>query len=198
MQSRSLILFFMFLCLVSCGDANVPVPTRPALDQLSQAEAIARKERVSQIAYVLDIDLVTLPDAYQGSVDIQFELTDAAVPLEADFTGGSVSAVMVNGENVPVDYNGFFITLPPSALSAGSNSVSIEYQHPFAQDGAGLHRFVDPEDANTYVYTYLWPYYANRLFPNFDQPNLKATYEMTVRAAADWQVISAMREDSVT
>ncbi len=171
---------------------------RPSLDQLSQAEAMARKARVSQIAYVLDIDLVTNPDAYQGTVSVQFELTDNAAALDLDFSGGSVSEVIANGQGIDINYNGFFITLPATALRAGNNSVTINYQHPFDQDGTGLHRFVDPEDGNTYLYTYLWPYYSNRLFPNFDQPNLKATYELTVRAANDWQVVSAMREDSVT
>ena len=79
----------------------------------------------------------------------------------------------------------------------GNNLVHITYQHPYDQDGTGLHRFVDPEDGNTYLYTYLWPYYANRLFPHFDQPNLKASYEMTVRAKGDWQVVSSNMQDSI-
>ncbi len=202
MQSYFLILLSCSLVLTSCSEPNQPQPIakllRPAQDQLSQAEATARKARVSQISYVLDIDLVTLPDSYQGAVAIEFELSGADAPLEVDFTGGLVTSVLANGESVPVDYNGFFITLPPTALRTGGNSVTIDYQHPFDHDGTGLHRFVDPEDGNTYLYTYLWPYYANRLFPNFDQPNLKAMYEMTVRAATDWQVVSAMREDRVT
>lgn len=202
MRSNSLPLLLLLSVLAACGEPEVAAPAagsdRPARDQLSQAEASARKARVSQIAYVLDIDLVTLGDAYQGVVAVEFQLTDNAAPLEIDFTGGSVSAVVVNGQALAADYNGFFITLPASALIAGSNTVTINYRHPFDQDGTGLHRFVDPEDNRTYLYTYLWPYYSNRLFPNFDQPNLKATYELTVRAANDWQVISAMREDSVT
>ena len=103
----------------------------------------------------------------------------------------------MNGETLDPDYNGYFLTLPTSALLAGRNAVVIEYVHPFDQDGTGLHRFVDPEDDRTYLYTYLWPYYSNRLFPNFDQPNLKATYELTVRAAADWQVVSSTTEDAI-
>lgn len=173
-------------------------PPRPALDQLSESEAIARKARVSNIAYVLDIDLVSLPDAYRGTVTASFDLSGTGGALEIDFTGGSVSEVLINGERLEPDYNGFFVTLPESALRAGPNEVRIDYSHPFDQDGTGLHRFVDPEDGRSYLYTYLWPYYSNRLFPNFDQPNLKASYELTVRAQPDWQVVSATAEDSVT
>ncbi|MEX0963886.1 MAG: aminopeptidase N [Pseudohongiellaceae bacterium] len=200
--------FFAILILVGCSEQQtVPAPgamsagsqqPRPALDQLSQAQAIARKARVSNISYVMDIDLVGLADSYQGNVSSRFELTDNDAPLEIDFTGGSVDRLLVNGETVEPDYNGYFITLPRSALITGPNEVSIDYSHPYDQDGTGLHRFVDPEDDRTYLYTYLWPYYSNRLFPNFDQPNLKATFELTVRADSDWQVVSSTTEESVT
>ncbi len=202
----SLLAIFSTVFLVACGEqASTAVSAtraeasalRPALDQLSQDEAIARKARVSNISYLMDIDLISLEDAYQGSVTANFDLVGNDAPLEIDFTGGSVTGVTLNGTALEPDYNGFFIRLPASALLAGSNEVTIDYSHPYDQDGTGLHRFVDPEDGRTYLYTYLWPYYSNRLFPNFDQPNLKATYELTVRAAVDWQVVSAMTEDSV-
>ena len=205
-RTTTLLAIISTLLLVACGEQTVTsvnststadYPIRPALDQLSQTQAIARKARVSDISYVLDIDLVSLVDSYQGRVTANFTLTDSDRPLEIDFTGGSVNGVVVNGETLDPDYNGYFLTLPTSALLAGRNAVVIEYVHPFDQDGTGLHRFVDPEDGRTYLYTYLWPYYSNRLFPNFDQPNLKATYELTVRAAADWQVVSSTTEDAI-
>lgn len=205
-RTTALLAIFSTLLLVACGEQPAtPVmstsadayPIRPALDQLSEVEAIARKARVSDISYVLDIDLASLVDSYQGSVTAHFSLADNDRPLAIDFTGGSVATVVVNGETLEPDYNGYFVTLSPSALIAGRNEVFIEYSHPYGQDGTGLHRFVDPEDDRTYLYTYLWPYYSNRLFPNFDQPNLKATYELTVRAAADWQVVSSTTEESI-
>ncbi|PCI77942.1 MAG: aminopeptidase N, partial [SAR86 cluster bacterium] len=205
-RTTTLLVIFSALLLVACGEQPTTsandtstngYPIRPALDQLSQAEAIARKARVSDISYVMDIDLVSLADSYQGSVTANFTLTDNDRPLEIDFTGGSVNGVVVNGEVLEPDYNGYFVTLSPSALVTGRNEVLIEYSHPYDQDGTGLHRFVDPEDDRTYLYTYLWPYYSNRLFPNFDQPNLKATYELTVRAAPDWQVVSSTTEDAI-
>jgi len=171
--------------------------SRPALDQLSQLEAAARASRVSNVSYDLNIDLVSAVDSYQGLVTLQFDLDDTNSSLNVDFTGGSISTVEANGEAIEVDYNGFFVRLPEAALEQGSNVVTIEYSHPYDQDGTGLHRFVDPEDGNTYLYTYLWPYYSNRLFPNFDQPNVKASYELKVLAANDWQVISSTTESSV-
>lgn len=207
MRSFSLTLPLICSLISACSDQPEPsnaalsgdttTVTRPALDQLSQAEAIARKQRVSEVAYVIDIDLVTLPEAYQGIMTAHFDLSDNNAPLDIDFTGGDVVGVSVNGNSIEPDYNGYFIVLPETALQTGTNTVTISYSHPYDQDGTGLHRFTDPEDGNTYLYTYLWPYYSNRLFPNFDQPNLKATYELTVRAANDWHVVSATTEELV-
>ena len=200
------ILFMSLLVLSACGEQtddrldetdSTLSDSRPASDQLSHAQAIARKARVSDISYKLDIDLISLTDAYQGTVELQFQLSSNDLPLNLDFTGGDVTGLIANGQSLEADYNGFFISLPASALLVGTNQLEIAYNHPYDQDGTGLHRFVDPEDGNTYLYTYLWPYYANRLFPNFDQPNLKATYELEVRADSDWQVISSTMEDSV-
>jgi aminopeptidase N len=40
------------------------------------------------------------------------------------------------------------------------------------------------------MHSYLWPYYANRLLPSFDQPNLKANFTLRVEAPNDWVVVS--------
>ena len=163
-RTTTLLAIFSTLLLSACSeqvatpisDASIDdYPVRPALDQLSQADAIGRKARVSNISYVLDIDLVSLADSYQGSVTANFTLTDNDKPLNIDFTGGSVNGVVVNGEMLEPDYNGYFVTLSASALVAGRNEVLIEYAHPFDYDGTGLQRFVDPEDDRTYLYTYL-------------------------------------------
>jgi aminopeptidase N len=179
------------------GEISSSANDRPATDQLSQNQAIARKARVSEVSYTLDIDLISLGDAYQGSVTVGFMLGDNDTSLNVDFTGGIVTQVILNGETLEADYNGYFISLPANYLNIGINEAIITYSHPYDQDGTGLHRFVDPEDGNTYLYTYLWPYYSNRLFPNFDQPDIKATYELTVRAADGWQVISTTIEDNI-
>ncbi|WP_154223209.1 aminopeptidase N [Marinicella rhabdoformis] len=172
--------------------------SRVKADLLNLETAQSRKNRLSDINYVLNVDLVRNKDAYLGQVTVQFNLNANTEDLTIDFTGGTVSEVTINNNHVDVNYNGFFVTLPSNALLQGKNSITLTYQHPYNQDGTGLHKFVDPEDGNTYLYTYLWPYYANRLFPNFDQPNLKAQYELTVQAPENWQVVSAMTEDDVS
>ena len=89
------------------------------------------------------------------------------------------------------------MTLPASSLRTGSNTVEIAFSHPYSTDGGGLYRFRDPVDGRDYLYTDFEPYDANRLFPSFDQPDLKATIATRVTVPADWQVVSVVAESDI-
>ena len=59
----------------------------------------------------------------------------------------------------------------------------------YSHDGEGLHRAVDPEDKQAYVYAMTFLPGAPRIFACFDQPDLKAVYRLTVIAPDDWTVV---------
>ena len=189
-------LLVCFLASCQQDDGSRPTGGTPSAtarndaDVLERVTADRRKQRLSEVEYDLNIDLQDGVDAFSGEADIRYDLSDADADLTLDFGGGTVRELRVNDTTVPVTYNGAFLTLPAHALREGSNSVFVAYGHGFGEDGTGLHRFVDPEDHRTYLYTYLWPYYANRVFPSFDQPNLKAKITLTVTAPEDWTVVS--------
>ena len=174
----------------AAGTAEPDPPGRPVVNALDRRTAEARKAKVSRVEYDLFVDLHSSKEQFSGKVTLTFELSDPASDLTLDFGGGTVQRLEVNGRSVVIDYNGYFLTLPPAALQRGANTATIEFEHPYDIDGTGLHRFVDPVDGLTYLYTYLLPYYANRLFPVFDQPNLKATFSLSVLAPQDWTVVS--------
>lgn len=172
------------------SEVATPATTRKAVDALDHRTALSRSARVSDVEYDLAIDISGVGKWFSGEVTIRFKLTAASSDLTIDFGGGTVHRMLVNGSPVNVDYNGFFLSLPAETLRRGANSVSIEFEHLYGEDGTGMHRFVDPDDGLHYLYTYLWPYYANRLFPVFDQPNLKARISLNVRAPENWTVVS--------
>jgi aminopeptidase N len=197
---------FLLLLLGACQEQNVetaavepvetgpveaaPVVARENRDALTFEQAQARKARVGEVHYTLFFDLASSDEEFGGEAKVQFDLSSADLPLTIDFSGAEVDRIVANGDEIPVDYNGFFLTLPTDALLVGDNEVRVDYRHPYDRNGTGLHRFTDPEDGLTYLYTYLWPYYANRLFPAFDQPNLKGTFSISVNAPGDWTVVS--------
>jgi aminopeptidase N len=161
------------------------------MDALDQQTAKMRKGRIADLEYELFVDVHSGTDEFFGEATLRFDLANASSDLSIDFGGGTVQEIQVNDVSVAVDYNEYFIVVPASALHDGSNTIQINYRHPYDEDGTGLHRFIDPQDGLTYLYTYLWPYYANRLFPSFDQPNLKANFSLTVLAPENWTVVSA-------
>src|SRR5437868_7194079 len=60
----------------------------------------------------------------------------------------------------------------------------------YSRSGEGLHRFVDPVDQSVYLYTQFETADAHRMYTCFDQPDLKATFELSVWAPEGWQVVT--------
>lgn len=169
---------------------------RAANTYLTEQEAAARSARVSNVAYVLDFTLTGKPD-FAGTSRIDFDLADNAQPLTIDLDKATVSAVTVNGKAVAAQYNQFFLTIAPADLVKGRNSVVVSYTRAHSTNGEGLHRMVDPVDGKVYTYSHFEPAAAHQMFALFDQPDLKATFQVSVTAPADWVVVSTKRESDV-
>ncbi len=163
---------------------------------LSQGDAAARAARVANVDYVLDFTL-TGKESFNATTTVQFDLLDAGTPLTLDLDKATIATLTVNGKRVEPVYNNWFITLAPGDLVKGRNLVTVVYQRLHSTNGEGLHRMTDPVDGRVYTYSHFEPAAAHQMFAVFDQPDLKATYQLSVTAPADWTVISTMRESSV-
>ncbi|WP_432383586.1 aminopeptidase N [Duganella sp. P38] len=163
---------------------------------LSQADAAARSARVSNVDYTLEFAL-TGKESFSGTTTLSFDLSDAAQPLTIDLDKATIASLSVNGKSVTPQYNNWFITLAAADLKAGRNTVTIAYSRLHSTNGEGLHRMVDPVDGRVYTYSHFEPAAAHQMFPVFDQPDLKGTYQVTVTTPADWVVSSTMRESGV-
>ena len=170
--------------------SHTPVLTSPvaARDVLTETEAQERASRVSDVSYDIALDLVAGKATYGGDVTIRFN-TSGSGPLFLDFRGREIELLEVNGQRLEPDWTGYRLTLPAESVS-GSMTVRVVYTNDYDTTGDGFHRFVDPEDDAEYVYTNFESYEAHRLFPCFDQPDIKARYVFGVTAPADWTVFS--------
>jgi aminopeptidase N len=166
-------------------------PSVAPRDRLTLEEARRRAEQVSRVAYTIDLDLQAGAKVFHGDVAVSFDHTGGDTFLE--WVGGRIDRFEVNGSEVEPVWDGGRIALPGSLLAA-HNEVHIAYERAYDHTGEGFHQFFDPEDGAEYLYTQFEPYSAHRLFPCFDQPDLKATYRVTVTAPASWTVISAGAE----
>ncbi len=129
------------------GDTERTTTSRIVADALNRQTADSRQARISGVEYDLYVDVYSSTDWFSGEVTIRFGLTDPSSDLSIDFGGGTVHRVLVNGRAIRVDYNGFFLTLPSATLQSGANSVFVEFEHSYDEDGTGLHRSLIPQTA---------------------------------------------------
>ena len=102
-----------------------------------------------------------------------------------DLLGHRVHSAQLNGHDV--DYDGARLNL---ADLQAQNELVVHSSAPYSTTGEGLHRFVDPFDEAEYLYSQCEPADARRIFPVFEQPDLKATFGLEVTAPAHWSVLS--------
>jgi len=165
-------------------------------NHLSQAQAVYRSSRVSGVSYKLNF-ILTGKDKFSNTTKISFDLSDASQPLTLDLDKAEIESLMVNGVESDIDYNQWFITLAAASLNKGQNNIVVKFSRLHSSNGEGLHRFVDPVDNKVYLYSHFEPAAAHQMFALFDQPDLKATYQLTVSAPNDWSVISATKESKI-
>ena len=162
---------------------------------LTRSEAQSRTQLLEVDSYSVHIDVSnaeTDADTYLSRtvVDFSARFVDSTF---IDLIADSVSSVLINGESLSpaAAFDGARVTFP---VRAGRNSLTIEAQARYSTSGEGLHRFTDPADGKTYLYTQYEPTDARRVFANFDQPDLKAEFIFTVTAPAHFQVLSNRTE----
>ncbi len=187
----------LMLGLGFCYSATQVALAGPAL--LKQTEAELRKKQVADVRYALDVDLPESDVPFQGTVRISFNFQPQNQPLRVDFAKGKVESIKVNGRTVKFEADDMALRLSEDLFQANArNELEIRYEHPYSKDGNGLYWFKDPVDQQAYTYTHFEPYAANNFFPSFDQPDLKATYQLSVKAPKTWTVVSSVRESKVT
>jgi aminopeptidase N len=189
------------LLLGSCSSQQkAPEKTEETspLPNLTKEEAEHRFGQVKDIKYKLTFNLDPKQDTYTGTVVIAFESLKPSEALRIDFFDGQVKNFEVNGQTTPFQYNGKYISMAGDILNKGQNKITIDFISKFRNEGKGLTKFEDPEDKNVYLHSQFEPYDANRAFPCFDQPDLKATYESEVTAPRTWTIVSSTREEKVT
>ena len=170
--------------------ASIALPER---DVLTREEAEARVARVSAVSYDIAIQLQRGAPTYHGDVTIRFTLSGRGDTF-LDYRGKTIEELRVNDRALQPTWSGFRLLLPADALKDGENLVAVRYENEYDHTGDGLHQFTDPEDGEEYLYTNFEPYESHRLFPNFDQPDIKAEYTLTVTAPSEWELISNSRE----
>lgn len=171
------------------AEGAAKLQARPPEDNLTHDFARMRKSQVRSVDYELRFTLNKGAETFSASTIMSVELARTDAPLSIDLLAKSISSVRVNGVAV-TDFGsrkGSF-DIPAKRL-AKKMRIEIDYTGSYNKEGQGIQSVVDPEDGSEYVFTDFEPYYAHNLFPCFDQPDLKATFAVTVDAPTEWKVI---------
>ncbi|MEV7284007.1 aminopeptidase N [Streptomyces sp. NPDC093252] len=159
---------------------------------LTREEAQARAKLLTVDSYEIDLDLSGAQEGgtYRSVTTVRFEVAEGGAETFIDLVAPQVHEVTLNGDALdPAEvFEDSRIALP--GLAAGPNELRVVADCAYTNTGEGLHRFVDPVDDQAYLYTQFEVPDARRVFASFEQPDLKATFQFTVKAPAGWTVIS--------
>jgi aminopeptidase N len=159
-------------------------------ENLTRDEARRRASFLSTDSYEIRLDLTTDERTFLTETTLRFRSTSAEETF-LDLIAQEVTEIELNGELLadPASrFDGARVQLP--SLAEGENTVRVLAVGRYMNTGEGLHRFVDPVDEEVYLYTQFEVSDARRMFACFEQPDLKATFQLTVTAPAHWRVIS--------
>jgi aminopeptidase N len=159
---------------------------------LSRDEAAARSALITTHSYDVTLDVRDAADpavaGYPSTSIINFSATPGSATF-LDFIHGGVESVVLNGRNLDV---GAVVDRDRIILAdlAEQNEVTVTGTALYSRSGEGMHRFFDPADGLCYLYTQYEPADSRRVFANFEQPDLKASFTFHVIAPSDWEVAS--------
>ncbi len=157
---------------------------------LTHDEARERADLITVSSYRVELDLTGGETTFPSVTVVTFRCATPGAGTFINLTAPEVREITLNGAPVSLDaFDGDRITL--TGLAAG-NELRVVAECAYSRSGEGMHRFTDPADGGVYMYSDLETFDAHRIYACFDQPDLKATYELTVTAPDDWQVISNM------
>ena len=187
-----LALITLFLAM-SCSRRSIPANLPTVESGVSQTLAQARKQTISRLAYALNFDIPGQKNQpIPATETISFFWRQSSAPVQLDFKEepAHLQNVSVNGTAIQIAFEREHILISPAFLKPGKNTVTIK----FTAGNLSLNRNDD------YLYTLLVPDRARTVFPCFDQPDLKASFQVSLIVPKTWHAITnaPLRDSFVT
>ncbi len=171
---------FLLGLLMSCMPQTEEVSL---VSGVSVELAAQRKATINNIVYDLKFNIPEkLEASIPAEITISFNLEENNQSLILDFRAeeGAVKSVLSNNQTSGYRFEEDHIVIPQTSLKKGANLVKINF---LAGEGS-LNRNEE------YLYTLLVPDRASTVFPCFDQPDLKARYDLTLAVPKEWKTLA--------
>ncbi|MER7518267.1 aminopeptidase N [Streptomyces sp. NPDC126499] len=154
---------------------------------LTRDEAQTRAQLLDVHHYTVGLDLTTGDETFESTSLIRFTAR-AAGDTFVELKPETLHSAVLDGE--PLDTTALHDNRLPLTLTEGEHTLRVSTTMRYSRTGEGMHRFTDPTDGETYVYTQLFMEDVQRVFAAFDQPDLKAVFEVSVTAPDGWTVLA--------
>ena len=164
-----------------------------ALPNLTRDQAAERAALITVDSYQISLDLTDGSGApgdrtFRSTTTVVFDALAGADSV-LDIAADTIRSATLNGRDLDVSGYDESTGIALRGLSE-RNVVVVDADCRYSNTGEGLHRFVDPVDDETYLYSQFETADAKRMFACFDQPDLKATFDLKVTAPKHWKVVS--------
>ena len=186
---KSSIFLFLLILLSSCKEQLDITDFLQEGVPISLAEY--RQRQISDVTYTLSFEIPEQKKApIKSTLVLDLNISDLDAPLILDFKKSSnhLNSLKVNGDSEEIIHKNEHVVIPPNLLSIGVNQIEIT----FIMGELSLNR------NDEFLYTLLVPDRARTLFPCFDQPNIKAKYELSITAPETWQVLCGAPETNTS
>ncbi|MEU3335984.1 aminopeptidase N [Streptomyces sp. NPDC006668] len=155
---------------------------------LTRDEAQTRARLLDVHRYTIDLDLTAGDEIFVSRTVIRFTAR-ADADTFVELKPAELRKALLDGHALDLDtFEGN--RLPLTGLAAGEHELLVDATMRYSRTGEGMHRFTDPTDGETYLYTQLFMDDVQRVFAAFDQPDLKAVFDLTVKAPDGWSVLA--------
>lgn len=168
-------------------------PNNVVAPNLTRDQAAARSAVLGNSTYSIVLDLTDgsgnpSEKTFLSTTTIEFSATPGSDTF-VDIVAAAVTSATLNGTEL--DVSGYDEEAGIALVGlAEHNELVVVAQCSYSHTGEGLHRFVDQSDGSVYLYSQFETADAKRMFACFDQPDLKATFDLKVTAPDSWKVIS--------
>ena len=164
---------------------NIGTATR----EITRQETAERAQLLRIDSYDIELDLTRGPEVFGSVSVIRFGCNETGATSYVDLIASTVHEVVLNGSAID----------PAAAYADGrialtdlteQNELRVVADCAYTSDSTAMHRAVDSADGKVYLYTTMCAAEARKVFANFDQPDLKASFALHITAPAHWTVLS--------
>jgi aminopeptidase N len=169
-------------------------------ENISKVEAMERSSIISNVKYQVFLDFSALntdksAKSFRSRTTVNFSCAEAnSKSTWIDVRAQTIEAVTLNGQKVDAsNFDGSRLVLNANMLTR-ENVLEVDATFAYSNNGEGLHKYYAEDEDEVYLYSQFEVPDSRKMFAVFEQPDIKATFDFTVVAPANWVVTSVTRE----